>query len=305
MNYYYQVQRCFILFTLNLFQCLAFSRPFYKYRIGREVNLQSQKLPSTVIASTDSNQANQVYQTSPLVTSALATWKSYLWTDRVITTPEMIGQIKSLATVTDIMVILILNYSCSTILRGLFNFINLINRRFSKANDYDYQMSIFGRLERPLKLLSLYPVLLYQIDVVTILLTYFGFKFHKYHSLPELFSKVVYSLWLGLLAVTIKDWLLFKYRSLDHRNKELISNMTIPSDLLIQERTTNVTSIAESTSISPQAIISAVPNLQQRTVDEITSGLIWFVTSTVAFEQLAQEFGIGIRKSFVSFILFL
>ena len=78
------------------------------------------------------------------------------------------------------------------------------NAIFHNGNKELYKSSLFGYIEKPLILLTQFPLWLFALDVASIIIHALGWDFHIKGGLPDLLAKVSYCLLGGTFLTRIK-----------------------------------------------------------------------------------------------------
>lgn len=201
---------------------------------------------------------------SPLLSSLMINFKQFLTGKRcTMSLGQLFTQLSSLVSLSDIFII----GACWYFYKPLLDQLYKLKQRFIGEFEFvSYKDSIFGRMEQPIKLLILFPIVLFVIDVITILLTFLGFQFHIKSNFPQFFSNIAFSIITGSFLTRFKDWVSSRLR---RSYWKVQRNNKVKRDLI-----------------------------QEKTTDEVTSAVIWAIVAISSLQTLSAQFGVGIKSIF-------
>ena len=164
----------------------------------------------------------------------------------------------------DVVIVLVLWGLYRPFLQLLYKVQEYIRRKFSSEEHevHSFKFSLFGYLEEPFRLLSLYMPFLYIVDLVSIGLHALGLDSHLKGDVPRLAATCATSVIGGKFATGVKDWLLHNSRILSgrehHRRDEV----------------------------------------REHTVDELSSLAIWALVCSICIEAMKVEMGFALGSVF-------
>lgn len=168
----------------------------------------------------------------------------------------------------DIAIVIALIMGYKPALKSLYTFEEWLRRKFiSKENEsyhHTFNYSIWGYLEEPFRLLSLYMPFLYALDLFTILLHALGLDAHIKGDFPRLAATCATSIIGGTFIVHIKNWVLHNSRI-----------------------------FAASTQKNWRR-----DDVKERTVDELTNIIIWAMVFSICVEAMSLNMGFALGSVF-------
>ena len=164
---------------------------------------------------------------------------------------------------TDILIVAAFYLAYKPLLKALYNVQENLRRRIVQNHEYHhtYEYSIFGYLEKPLRLASLYMPFLYVVDLLSIVLHALGLDAHIKGDLPRLAATCATSIIGGQFVVNIKDWFLHNARLHTTRGRRR-------------------------------------DTVRENTVNELSSILIWLLVGTVCIEAMKMNMGFALGSIF-------
>lgn len=211
---------------------------------------------------------------SPLITSLMTSFKQFLTGKRcTMSSKQLIKDLRNLISLSDILIISLCLCFYKPLLKQLYRF---QSRYIDPSVSFDE--SLVGRMERPIQLLIIFPILLFLIDFISIFLVFFGFQFHIKANIPQFFSNLSFSFITGLFMTRLKDWISFHVRRSYWRVKQL---ELIRPDL-----------------VSHNDKSTGRDKIQEKTTDELTSAIIWAMVGISWLQTLSNQFGVGIKSIF-------
>jgi small-conductance mechanosensitive channel len=222
----------------------------------------------------------EIRKHSPLITSLMVNFKEFVTGQKcTMSRIQLLQQLHGLIGLSDIFIITFSLFSYRPVLKSLYYIMNYLH---SKEDIFPYEKSLMGQIETPVKLMVLFPIFLFIVDIISLVGAFFGFQFHIKGNIPQFFSNLAYSILFGFFLTRVKDWLVAIYRQKEWKFKPR---------LYIDGRST---SMKVSQIIRHQYRITA----KERLFNELTSSLIWLFVGIYCLQTFSQGFGVGLGSIF-------